>query len=107
MVDFLQSVDSSTAVGVCKVLPRRHRSTGLPQEDFNNRAATFNKMLEALFDDRQFVFVWGHFEMQSLSRRVLLPDGVHLNRHGQYCLYRSYRGAILKGVSFLSNRASI
>lgn len=106
LVDFLQSVDSSTAVGVCKVLPRRHRSTGLPQEDFNNRAATFNKMLEALFDDRQFVFVWGHFEMQSLSRRVLLPDGVHLNRHGQYCLYRSYRGAILKGVSFLSNRAS-
>ena len=103
LVDFLQSVDSSTAVGVCKVLPRRHRSTGLPQEDFNNRAATFNKMLEALFDDRQFVFVWRHLEMQSLSRRVLLPDGVHLNRHGQYCLYRSYRGAILKGVSLLSN----
>ena len=68
-------------------------------EDFNNRAATFNKMLEAPFDDQQFIFVWEHFELQSLSRRVLLPDGVHLNPHGQYCLYRSYRGAILKGVS--------
>ena len=106
LVDFLQSVTSSTVVGICKVLPRRQRGTGLPQEDFNNRAATFNKMLEPLFDGQQSVFVWEHLEIQSLSRRVLLPDGVHLNPHGQYCLYRSYRGAILKGVSLLSNRPS-
>ena len=106
LVDFLQSVTSSTVVGICKVLPRRQRGTGLPQEDFNNRAATFNKMLEPLFDGQQSVFVWEHLEIQSLSRRVLLPDDVHLNPHGQYCLYRSYRGAILKGVSLLSNRPS-
>ena len=106
LVDFLQSVTSSTVVGICKVLPRRQRGTGLPQEDFNNRAATFNKMLEPLFDGQQSVFVWEHLEIQSLSRRVLLPDGVHLNPHGQYCLYRSYWGAILKGVSLLSNRPS-
>lgn len=106
LVDYLQSVESSTVVGVCKVIPRRQRGTGLPLEDFNNRAATFNKMLEAPFDDQQFIFVWEHFELQSLSRRVLLPDGVHLNPHGQYCLYRSYRGAILKGVSLVSNRPS-
>ena len=98
MVEFLQSVDSSTAVGVCKVLPRRHRSTGLPHEEFNTKAVTFNKMMDALFDDRLSVFVWGHLELQSLSRRVFLPDGVHLNYHGQYCLYQSYRGAILKGM---------
>ena len=30
-----------------------------------------------------------------------LADGVHLNPSGQYHLYRSYRGAILKGLSFL------
>ena len=106
LVDFLQSVASSTVVGICKVLPRRQRGTGLPQEDFNNRAATFNKMLEQLFDGQQSVFVWEHLEIQSLSRRVLLPDGVHLNPHGQYYPYRSYRGAILKGVSLLSNRPS-
>ena len=102
LVDFLQSVAS----GICKVLPRRQRGTGFPQEDFNNRTATFNKMLEPLFDGQQSVFVWEHLEIQSLSRRVLLPDGVHLNPHGQYCPYRSYRGAILKGVSLLSNRPS-
>ena len=87
MVELLQSVDSSTIVGVCKVLLRRHRSTGLPHEEFNTMADTSNKMLEALFDDRPSVFVWEHLEMQSLTRRVLLPDGVHLNCHGQCCLY--------------------
>ena len=107
LVEFLQSVDSSTVVGVCKVLPRRHRSTGLPHEEFNTKAVTFNKMMDALFDDRPSVFVWGHLELQSLSRRVFLPDGVHLNCHGQYCLYRSYRGAILKGVSLLHNAPSV
>lgn len=107
LVELLQSVDSSTVVGVCKVLPRRHRSTGLPHEEFNTKAATFNRMLDALFDDRPSVFVWGHLEMQSLTRRVLLSDGVHLNCHGQYCLYRSYRGAILKGVSLLNSRLSV
>ena len=108
LVEFLQSVDPSTAVGVCKVLPRRHRSTGLPHEEFNTKAATFYKMLDALFDDRPSVFVWGHLEMQSLSRRVFLPDGVHLNRHEQYCLSVSgYRGAILKGVSLLHNAPKV
>ena len=76
LVDYLRSVESSTAVGACKVIPRRQRGTGLTLEDFNNKAATFNKMLEALFDDHQFVFVWEHLKLQSLSRRVLLSDGV-------------------------------
>ena len=105
-VDYLRSVESSTTMGACKVIPRRQRGTGLTLEDFNNKAATFNKMLEALFDDHQFVFVWEHLKLQSLSRRVPLSDGGHLNAHGQYCLYRSYRGAIFKGISLLSNRPS-
>ena len=66
LVELLQSVDSSTVVGVCKVLPRRHRSTGLPHEEFNIKAATFNRMLDALFDDRPSVFVWGHLEFSPL-----------------------------------------
>ena len=107
LVELLQFVDSSTVVGLCKVLPRRHRSTGLPHEEFNTKAATFNKMLDAVFDDRPSVFVWGHLQIHSLARRVLLPDGVHLNCHGQYCLYRSYRGAILKEVSLLPSRLSV
>ena len=29
------------------------------------------------------------------------PDGVHSNPQGQYSLYRSYQGAILKALRFL------
>ena len=101
LVEYMRSVDSLEAIGFCKVIPRRERDTGLPLEDFNAKVTTFNNMLEALFDEDRLVFVWEHLELQSLSRRVLLTDGVHLNPHGQYCLYRSYRGAILKGITLL------
>lgn len=106
LVEYMRSFDSLGAIGFCKVIPRWERDMGLPLEDFNTKATTLNNMLEALFDEDQLVFVWEHSELQSLSRRVLLTDGVHLNPHGQYCLYRSYRGAILKGITLLSNSSS-
>ena len=89
LVEFLQSVDSSTAVGVCKVLPRRYRSTGLPHEEFNTRAATFNKMLDVLFDDRPSVFVWDHLEMQTLSRRVFLLYSIIRSTLRRHCVVLS------------------
>ena len=33
--------------------------------------------------------------------KLLLADGVHVNRVEQYRLYRSYRGAILKALYLL------
>ena len=54
LVEFLQPVDSSMAVGVCKVLPPQHRSTGLPHEEFNTKAATFNKMQDAILLSSQY-----------------------------------------------------
>ena len=89
LVEFLQSVDSSTAVGVCKVFPRRYRSTGLPHEEFNTRAATFNKMLDVLFDDRPSVFVWDHLEMQTLSRRVFLLYSIIRSSLRRHCVVLS------------------
>ena len=77
----------------------RGNAARVPLEDFNSKAATFHEMIEALFDDHQYVFVWEHLELPSLSRRVLLSDGIHLNPHGQYCPYWSYRGAIFIGIS--------
>jgi lysophospholipase L1-like esterase len=101
MIDFLVKRDIVRAVAICNVIPRRRRGSGLPDEEFNKKAATFNKMLIPLFEDCKTVFLWQHIELSSLSRPVLLPDGVHLNPRGQYNLYRSYRGAILKGLSLL------
>ena len=80
------------AVSVCKVLPvlpRRHRSTGLSHEEFNTRAATFNKMLDVLFDDRPSVFVWDHLEMQTLSRRVFLLYSIIRSTLRRHCVVLS------------------
>ena len=61
-----------------------------------------------------FVAFWNPFLMSFVgvivgvsfdnpSVHSYLPDGVHVNSFGQYCLYRSYRGAILKALRMLSS----
>ena len=69
----------------------------------------FNKKVEVLnhysrvVGDCPRVFVWLHKILDSPSHDIfLLEDGVHLNPCGQYLLYRSYQGAILKAVNILN-----
>ena len=61
-----------------------------------------------------FVAFWNPFLMSFVgvivgvsfdnpSVHPYLPDGVHVNSFGQYCLYRSYRGTILKALRMLSS----
>ena len=61
-----------------------------------------------------FVAFWNPFLMSFVGVMVgvsfdnpsvhpYLPDGVHVNSFGQYCLYRSYRGTILKALRMLSS----
>ena len=61
-----------------------------------------------------FVAFWNPFLMSFVgvivgvsfdnpSVHPYLPDGVPVNSFGQYCLYRSYRGAILKALRMLSS----
>ena len=85
-------------VGVCLVIPRRVRESGLPDTGFNLLALKLNQYLSVLLDDTPFTFVWHHEELESLDRTILMPDGVHLNPHGQYKLYRSYRASLLKAL---------
>ena len=47
------------------------------------------------------VFCWTHYSFSNPSKPFYLADGVHLNAVGQYLLYRSYRGAILKALAML------
>ena len=48
------------------------------------------------------VFFWCHRGFANPSINLYLPDCVHVNTQGQYVLYRSYRGAILKALYMLS-----
>lgn len=52
-----------------------------------------HRVLNALLEPLPGVFCWFH--------KGLLSDGVHVNKLGQYLLYRSYRGAILKVLATL------
>ena len=68
---------------------------------FNTKVEVLNRYLRVVID-RPRVFVWRHKIFDSPSHDFLLEDGVHLNPRGQYLLYRSYRGAILKAVNILN-----
>ena len=67
---------------------------------FNKKVEMLNRYLSVVVD-RLRVFVWRRKILDSPSRDFLLEDGVHLNPRGQYLIYRSYRGAVLKAVNIL------
>ena len=86
-------------VGVCKVIPR----TGSEPEvfDFNEKVPLLNNYLDVVLEHRPLVFSWLHKGFLRPSVYPYLPDGVHVNSFGQYALYRSYRGAVMKALRML------
>ena len=46
-------------------------------------------------------FSWRHMGFSNPTVSPYFPDGVHSNPQGQYSLYRSYQGAILKALCLL------
>ena len=67
----------------------------------NAKAALLRQYLSVVLADEQGIFLWEHREFFNPARALLSMDGVHCNPQGQYCLYRSYRGAILKALALL------
>ena len=80
-------------VGVCQVIKQA--------EPTFNKVQVLNLYLSVVVDHPE-VFVWQHKILDSPSLDFLLEDGVHLNLCGQYLVYRSYQGAILKAVNILN-----
>ena len=97
---FLDSLGVAV-VGVCRVLPCCHSDPTISQ--FNVKVDILNRYLEVIFEHHPRVFVWCHRGFSNPSRVVYLADGVHMNAAGQYSLYRSYRGAMLKALRLLKN----
>ena len=90
---------SVQVVGVCYVISR-----GISHPDaslFDQRAQVLNQYLSVVLGDVPNVFCWRHVPFNHPAKDFYLADGVHLNSSGQYLLYRSYRGAVLKAVSLL------
>ena len=49
---------------------------------------------------------WTHNTLHKPYSVILLPDGMHLNEHGQSLLHESYRKAILKSLTKEHNHLS-
>jgi lysophospholipase L1-like esterase len=68
---------------------------------FNAKRVIVNKYLTVVLEHMPNVFTWLHQRFARPSVTPFLRDGVHFNKIGQYALYRSYRGAILKSLRML------
>ena len=99
LVVLLKSSYFVSVVCVSHVVPRG-MSTPHPHS-FLERAKVLQQYLEVVLDPLERVFCWRHREFTRPDKALYLRDGVHLNPQGQYLLYRSYRGAILKALSYL------
>ena len=95
LVQLLLQSYSVRVIGVCEVIPR------VRAPFFNAAAPILNQYLTDVLQLCPNVFSWRHTGFSNPTVSPYLPDGVHLNPQGQYSLYRSYRGAILKALCSL------
>ena len=99
LVHLLFGYASVRVIGWCCVIPRAvsHADSAF----FHQRAIILNNYVRVVLEPIPGVFCWEHRIFNHPAKDFYLPDGVHLNSSGQYHLFRSYRGAIMKALSFL------
>lgn len=98
LVSLLLETFSVRVICVCHVIPRGISFAGCDR--FLQRISSLKQYLSVVLAFPQ-VFCWTHSSFSNPSKPFYLADGVHLNQVGQYLLYRSYRGAILKALAML------
>ena len=95
LVSLLRQTYHVKVVCVCLSTPRNHNPV------FNAKRVIVNKYLTVVLEHMPNVFTWLHRGFARPSVTPFLRDGVHFNKLGQFTLYRSYRGAILKSLRML------
>ena len=70
---------------------------------FSDAASILDQYLRGVLEPIPNAFCGYHRGFNNPSVDPYSSDGVHVNSFGQYCLYRSYRGAILKALRMLSS----
>jgi lysophospholipase L1-like esterase len=91
-------------IAVCQVINRRIPHSDEPDHAFNAKASMLRQYLSVVLANEPGVFLWDHRKFDNGRIDLLSLDGVHCNPQGQYILYRSYRGAILKALNMLHDR---
>ena len=97
LIRLLLDTFSIWVIGVCKVIPR------VRAPFFNGTASILNQYLCGILEPIPNAFCWRHRCFNNPSVHLYWSNGVHVNSFGQYCLYCSYRSAILKALRMLSS----
>jgi len=71
---------------------------------FNQTVDTLTQYLRVVLEPIPYAIYWGHRAFWKARNGFFSADGIHLNRRGQYKLYRSLRVAALKSLqTFISD----
>ena len=84
-------------VCVCQTIRRRSATA------FNKNVDLLTHYLRVVLEPIPYAIYWGHRSFWKARHYFYAADGVHLNSMGQYKLYRSFRGAVLKFMRLLSS----
>ena len=99
-IDFLFAILADLRfVVVCEVI---YRAT-VPYPSYNSVVSEYNTKLCSRLAGKPLVKVWHHrgFAILDQLDQNLLDDGVRLNATGLTKLFRSYRGAVMLGLSHM------
>ena len=68
---------------------------------FNSKVGLLTRYLRVVLEPLPYAIFWGHRGLCKARSNFYAPDGVHLNRIGQYKLHKSLRGAVLRSLRLL------
>ena len=91
--DFVRLLHASYGVKlvcVCQTLRRDNAPV------FNSKVGLLTRYLRVLLEPLPYAIFWGHRSFWKARANFSAPDGIHLNGLGQYKLYKSLRGAVLR-----------
>ena len=95
----LLHTDACYMVFVLSIPPRASYPAVNPT--FIERVDECNKILHQLLDSEEEVYYWKIRGLHNPTVDIFTQDGIHLNGRGSYKLYRSVRGALLKGLTIM------
>ena len=84
-------------VCVCQALYREANPAS------NARVCALTKYIKTFLQPLPYSFFWGHRGFWNTAQRFLACDRVHLNEQGQYKIFRSLRGAVLRSLRQCTN----
>ncbi len=109
LLDFAREVKVRSGAKMVMICTLTKRSIGkyLPSQSqvdrFNWHIDRFNAYVKVVGPTFDGLSTWRHSGFREPSIPLLLQDGVHMNSHGQYKMYRSVRGAMVVAIKRIAS----